>query len=651
MINMAKILYLDYISFLLYAMMLVAYHLRSTKGSGRRRLFAVLLTVGLFATLYDICAVWLDNSGPGAVSLKYILHIGYLILRNLTTPLCGIYIIAVSDTFHKFKNLKLTTVVMWLPFAVASLLTLSSPVTHLVFYINANDEYTRGPLFFVLYLSAAFYVLFCIFHSIKYYNIIGVEKFVPLILIVPSQIVAIAIQFVFPKILCEMISTALCFLVILLIIERPEAKIDRGTGLLSLSAFSSTIRQSCSSSKPLSVVFIQVTNYPALSSYLSFSNIEQLFINIGSRLEEVKKSLGVAPGIYILNNGLFAVILTGKDIPFATRFANHVVEALAPDFSVSKFSVSVLANAFVLKLPEDTEDFETIRLLVSNIRNSKYSSEVTMASSILANKDYKIMINMDTILKEAIKNDEFEVYFQPIYSVKEGRFNSAEALIRLFSKEYGFIRPDLFIPISENSGAIHKIGLIVFEKVCQFIASKEYKALGLDYIEVNLSTVQCSDSSLSNKIMQIMDKYGVKPAQINLEITETASNFMQKNMMNNIYELDRKGFSFSLDDFGTGYSNMVRIASLPLHIVKLDRSFTSLQNNEDLKHILADTIQLVKKMDMKIVAEGIETEEMLNIFEEYGCDFIQGYYFSKPLPRNDFIDFIAGYELENSYVK
>ena len=172
-----------------------------------------------------------------------------------------------------------------------------------------------------------------------------------------------------------MIATALCFLVILLIIERPEAKIDRGTGLLSMSAFSSTIQQSCISNKPLSVIFIQITNFSALSSYLSFDNTELLFAQIGERLDEVKKPLGVSPSIYILNNGLFAVVLSGKDIPYATRFANHATEALIPDFSVSKFSVSVLANAFVLKLPEDTNDFETVRLLAGNIRSSKYSSE------------------------------------------------------------------------------------------------------------------------------------------------------------------------------------------------------------------------------------------------------------------------------------
>ena len=111
-------------------------------------------------------------------------------------------------------------------------------------------------------------------------------------------------------------------------------------------------------------------------------------------------------------------------------------------------------------------------------------------------------------------------------------------------------------------------------------------------------------------------------------------------MIKNINRLFETGYSFSLDDFGTGYSNLVRIASLPLNIVKLDKSFTWTENSEDLKIILENTINMIKKMNMKIVVEGVETEEMLKRFKDLGCEHIQGYYFSKPLPEYDFINYI-----------
>ena len=217
------------------------------------------------------------------------------------------------------------------------------------------------------------------------------------------------------------------------------------------------------------------------------------------------------------------------------------------------------------------------------------------------------MTEIDTIIDHALANHKFNVYYQPIYSVTEQRFNSAEALLRLNDDKYGFISPELFIPAAEKSGAIHKIGAYVLEEVCSFIASDEYKSLGLDYIEINLSVSQCMQNNLANEVLDTLNKYHVSTDQINLEITETAASDSQKIMNENLDILNKAGVHFSLDDFGTGYSNIKRIASLPLDIIKLDKSFTKLEENPKLQIILQNTINMIKDMDMKIVVEGVET--------------------------------------------
>lgn len=232
------------------------------------------------------------------------------------------------------------------------------------------------------------------------------------------------------------------------------------------------------------------------------------------------------------------------------------------------------------------------------------------------------------------------MYYQPIYSVNEQRFNSAEALLRLKDDKYGFISPEIFIPAAEKSGAIHKIGAFVLDEVCRFIASEEYKALQLDYIEINLSVAQCMQNDLANQVLETIDKYKITPDQINLEITETAASYSQKTMLENLSVLSDAGISFSLDDFGTGYSNMRRIASLPLHLVKLDKSFADMGENPKLQIILQNTIQMIKAMNMKIVVEGIETEKLVQQFSDLQCEYIQGYYYSKPIPKEEFVDFI-----------
>ena len=154
------------------------------------------------------------------------------------------------------------------------------------------------------------------------------------------------------------------------------------------------------------------------------------------------------------------------------------------------------------------------------------------------------------------------------------------------------------------------------------------------------------NSNLTGEIQEILARYGVPPESIVLEITETAASYEHNIMDENIKLLTDAGFDFSLDDFGTGYSNMSRIADLPFKIGKLDKIFTRTGENEKLDLVTESSVHMMKAMNMKIVVEGVETREMLDRFTSLGCDYIQGYYFSRPLPEDEFVKFI----LENQMV-
>ncbi len=151
---------------------------------------------------------------------------------------------------------------------------------------------------------------------------------------------------------------------------------------------------------------------------------------------------------------------------------------------------------------------------------------------------------------------------------------------------------------------------------------------------------QCMRADLADKILATIQKYQVNPDHINLEITETAISYSQKAMADNLTKLSAAGFSFSLDDYGTGYSNMKRLISLPLKLVKLDKSLVDEQSNPKMWLFLQNTVKMLKDMEMEIVVEGIETTEMVEAFSRLDCDFIQGYFFSKPISRDHFVAFI-----------
>ena len=249
--------------------------------------------------------------------------------------------------------------------------------------------------------------------------------------------------------------------------------------------------------------------------------------------------------------------------------------------------------------------------------------------------------SMEQMLDEAMKEDRIEVYYQPIFSTKAKKFVSAEALVRMRDRDGNLVPPGAFIAVAEANGKILQLGEIVFEKVCRFFTQEQLEQYGLHYIEVNLSDVQCGYPGLADDYIGIMEKYQINPRYINLEITESASMAAKKTLLENMRRLMEYGVFFSLDDFGTGQSNLNYIVDMPVNIVKFDREMSqAFFQDEKAKYVMNAAMQMIHGMKLKIVSEGIETEEQYLAMEELSIDYIQGYYFSKPLPEAAFLAFL-----------
>jgi EAL domain-containing protein (putative c-di-GMP-specific phosphodiesterase class I) len=218
---------------------------------------------------------------------------------------------------------------------------------------------------------------------------------------------------------------------------------------------------------------------------------------------------------------------------------------------------------------------------------------------------------------------------------------SAEALVRIRDLDGSIIPPGKFIPVAEETGLVDQLGERVFEKVCQFISDERCWEWGIEYIEVNLSVRQCESRTLATRYEAIMERYGVKPSMINLEVTESASIQARNVFMQNMERLINYGVSFSLDDFGNGESNLNYIVDMPVSIVKFDRDMTASYFVKSKGKLVMETAtRMILDMDLKIVSEGVETEEQLHAMEQLGVHYIQGFYFSKPLPQEEFVSFI-----------
>lgn len=240
----------------------------------------------------------------------------------------------------------------------------------------------------------------------------------------------------------------------------------------------------------------------------------------------------------------------------------------------------------------------------------------------------------------AIENDEFVVYLQPKFEIQEEVIHGAEALIRWNYKNEEFLPPYRFIPFFEVDGSIGKIDDIVLTKVCQALAKWKQEGLDLYPISVNLSRSRLYDRTLIDHLTEIVDEYQVDHSLIDFELTESASYDNQEQMLQVLNELRNRGFKTSMDDFGTGYSSLSLLTELPFNTLKIDKSFVDKIGTGDEKEkdhiVLRYIISLAKELDFTCLAEGAEEKEQVDELRELGCEIIQGYYYSKPIPMEEY---------------
>ena len=241
------------------------------------------------------------------------------------------------------------------------------------------------------------------------------------------------------------------------------------------------------------------------------------------------------------------------------------------------------------------------------------------------------------------------MYYQPIYSLEKKSFTNAEALVRLKDEQtIGFVSPEEFIPLAEKKGMIMPLSSLIFNHVFNFMSENSLRKKGVNHIEVNLSGLQSVDANLPKLMKSLLMKHNIAPDTVNLEITESIAVTSGYMLKKNMDELRRFGCSFSMDDFGTGYSNLSRIAKADFEMIKIDKSLLwpcfkedETEGTKNAKILLENMISMLLKMGRKIVVEGIETKEQFDYLASLGITYAQGFYFSKPIPEDEFVKFIA----------
>ncbi len=638
-----NLLYFDYCALFILIVLIFTTIIRGLTKGRLNGFFMVLLITAALTTIADIFSVSFDGVKDIPQFVRYIANSTYLILHNLSTPMYVLYLMILTDTDYRMKGFR--KIVFVIPILIVIIIAAINPFTGWLFFFDENNMYNRGVLFPLLYISAFLYILHIIKLTISYGFSLGRKSMIAISSIIPFLIAAVLIQWFNPGLLMEMFANAMSLLLCSTLVNRPEDLLDTETGLSNKKACMEGLTRCIKNGKPLEIILVNITNYPFLESIVGYEGIIKILRRISGRINTTNRANKYFSELYYLGEGKFCLEMDHLKTAKTDYIARFINDILRTPISINGIELNLNAVTCIAKCPEDIRDVESLLAFHNDLGSNYFTGEVLKASDIYVSNRYDLIRQIDAIIENALNNRTFEVYYQPIYSIREDRFNSAEALIRLHDEHFGFISPEFFIPASEKSGAIHRIGAFVFEEVCSFISSPEFKALGLDYIEVNLSATQCMRNDLYKEILGIMRKYKVDHNKINLEITETAATFSQETLLENMKRLESRGVTFSLDDFGTGYSNMDRVSNMSFNIIKLDKSFVNVQRNIRRDIVLESTVGMIKSLGMKIVVEGVESAEILQRFADLQCDYIQGFFFSKPLPRREFITYINDHNI------
>jgi len=377
----------------------------------------------------------------------------------------------------------------------------------------------------------------------------------------------------------------------------------------------------------LAVFIMDLNNFKEVNDTLGHPEGDRLLIDVAERLT---KSIRDSDTVGRLGGDEFAVVLPNISKGNAISIAHKILEELLPSFELANHTLKVGASIGVAMYPEHGMDHTSlVRLADVAMYEAKKNKKDVCLYRIEFDKYTPLRLSLMDYLHTALDENQLELHYQPQLSLSDNKVVSVEALIRWYHPELGWIFPDQFIPIAENTGLINKVSDWVLEEAfCQW---RKWQDQGLDLqIAVNLSARDLSDPNLPSRVARLCEKYKMYSNGIKAEITESAIMYNPEQVIAIMNEPDMQRLQFSIDDFGTGYSSLSYLKKLSVVEVKIDKSFIiDMVNDDDDANIVKSVIDLIHNLGRVVVAEGIETYEALEQLKLLGCDKGQGYYFSK----------------------
>jgi len=512
------------------------------------------------------------------------------------------------------------------------------------YYIDGMTRYSYGSMILGIRIIVAIYIIAYFLLVIHFRNKFSHRETNALIFSFLIMFIIGNVQGLYPWMLLTSMGISLLVLNVFIAFENPRLYADLEVEhALNKTAFFTMINECVEAKREFHIVSFTLANSQMLKDAKGYNKTVEYMEDAAKYMVDYAHTKLV----FHPKRDWISVVFTDKQKYYA------FMEEQRELFNEKGYEEHGLGRFFfnVLKCPEyanTVDEIVAVMDYVDKIKGDITETIFRIDETVLENK--RFIKQIEAVVQRAIDEDGFEVYYQPIYSTRDKKFVSAEALVRLKdTTTLGYISPEIFIPIAEENGMIRAVGNQVFNKVCKFIKENKLASYGVEYVEVNLSGAQFMDDQLNVMLLECAKGYDVSPEFINLEITETASIAAGDLLEYNMRRLKESNFKFSMDDFGTGYSNLAKIAQTDFDLIKLDKSliwpcFEREEISKESRIILESSVDMILKLGKDIVAEGVETLEQAEYLTEHGVKYLQGFYFSKPLSEDGYLEFMKEHQ-------
>ena len=609
----------------------ISVSLSIAKWTYEKRVFvACAFSISLSSCFNIFSAVFINNYGSVPVWLNYTVTMLYFAFLFITLAIFYVYflhIIEREDSAWKKRYTK----AMLIPLYASLAVVFTTPLTKLLFSFDESG-YVRGKLSKLTYAVMLYTAFLLVFAALKNgrkttFRVKILIAFFPVL----SGLVML-VQFYASDVLLTGTAALGPLILMFLFIGTDIVDIDSDTGFYGSRSFTEAVSKRLQKNSEFCCVLLFIDNTQELKDTFGRQKHRQVITLAAAAIESVMPRV---PG-FRYSDSKFIFIFDKKQAADIGEIISGIDDTLSKEYTFENIPVNYSVSIAAVNCPEQADTAEQLEELLEysalQAKNSKNSNIFYCDDNAI--KHIRRKKEITDILKRELNSDEnnFEVFYQPIYEVLGRRFRTAEALVRLNKTEIGPIYPDEFIPIAEEMGLIVRLGDIVLEKSCRFISELIKDNIDFDAISVNFSVHQIMRSDIVEKVTETVRKYNIPPEKLRIEITESViiDNFQHvKRMMNTLGDI---GIKFYMDDFGTGYSNLSNMIELPFEYLKIDKSLVhSAEKSEKAYFILTFISQAFIKQNIKILTEGVETEAQEKIVDMIGASYIQGYRFARPV--------------------